>query len=101
MPARGWYNFVWTGSASPVATALNCIAGKYNIAYQWVDTATPAQWLRYIPAQPALSSITTVNQYDALWVLTTADAVTCSMPVASYPVATATPTPSPTPTPTP
>ena len=101
MPTRGWYNFVWTGSNSPVATALDCIAGRYSIAYLWSTSVAPAQWLRYVPGQPGLSTtFSTVNQYDALWVLTTADAVTCSMPVASFP-ATATPTPTQTPSPTP
>jgi hypothetical protein len=75
----GWHSFVWTGaSATDPATALACLGANYSIAYEWMGSTQ--QWLRYVPGQPILSSITAVNKYDALLVLTTA-AVTCNMSV--------------------
>jgi hypothetical protein len=80
----GWQSFVWTGaSATDPATAFSCIAGKFQIAYEWVGTATPPMWLRYVPGVTDASTITTVNKYDAFLVFITADDVTCVMPVAS------------------
>jgi hypothetical protein len=80
---QGWQTFVWSGAdATDPAVALACISDKYGIAYEWIGTTTPAQWLRYIPGRPELSNITAVNKYDSLLVLITADGVSCQMPVA-------------------
>ena len=75
----GWHSFVWTGaSATDPATALACLGTNYTIAYEWVGSTQ--QWLRYVPGQPTLSSITVANKYDALLVYITA-AVTCTMAI--------------------
>jgi parallel beta-helix repeat protein len=81
---QGWQTLIWSGpdATDPaVALGLSCISGKYAIAYEWAGTATPAQWLRYVPGLPLLSNITVVNKYDSLLVLITAAGVTCDMPV--------------------
>ncbi|KPK21089.1 MAG: hypothetical protein AMJ76_03600 [Dehalococcoidia bacterium SM23_28_1] len=74
-------SFVWTGEdATPAATALDCIAGNFAIAYQYDATAG---WSRYVPDNAALSNLSTVDQYDSLLVLVTASGVVCQdMPVA-------------------
>jgi hypothetical protein len=80
---QGWQTFVWSGpNATDPAAALTCISGKYAIAYEWVGTTTPAQWLRYIPGNSLLSNITVVNKYDSLLIAINAAGVTCDMPVA-------------------
>jgi hypothetical protein len=82
---QGWQTFVWSGpdaTDAAVALGLSCLSGKYAIAYEWVGTASPPQWLRYVPGLPLLSNITVVNKYDSLLVLITAAGVTCDMPVA-------------------
>jgi len=78
----GWNNFVWTGAdATSAATALSCIAGpppEFAIAYHW-DGAT---WKRYVPDDAAITTLTSVDQYDSLLVLITASGVQCEdMPV--------------------
>jgi len=80
---QGWQTFVWSGAnATDPAAALSCISGKYSIAYEWVGTTTPSQWLRYIPGNSLLSNITVVNKYDSLLIAINAAGVTCDMPVA-------------------
>jgi hypothetical protein len=79
---EGWNNFVWTGSNStPAETALSCIAGKFDIAYQWDGS----DWKRYVPgrcAEPNMCDLTTVNKYDSLLVLVRPSGVQCKdMPV--------------------
>jgi len=79
----GWHNFVWTGaSATDPATALACIAGRYNIAYEWVDSLQTFE--RYVQGcQPAeLCNMDPLTKYDPLLVLITAAGVTCQMQVA-------------------
>ena len=76
----GWHNFVWTGaSATPPATALTCISGKFSIAYEWVDSAQ--LFHRFVPGVTELSNMLPLTQYDPLLVLITAENVTCVMPV--------------------
>jgi hypothetical protein len=78
---QGWNNFVWTGSSGTAAeAALSCIADKFAIAYQWDGT----NWKRYVPDDPDISTLATVNKYDSLLVLITASGVQCTnMPMAS------------------
>ena len=75
----GWNNFVWTGAdATPADTALNCIAGDFAIAY----LLEAGGWLRYVPGDPAITTLATVDKYDSLLVLVTASGVQClGMPV--------------------
>jgi parallel beta-helix repeat protein len=78
----GWNNFVWTGADSTAAeTALSCIAGppvQFAIAYHWDGTA----WKRYVPDDPGITTLTTVDKYDSLLVLITASGAQCKdMPV--------------------
>ena len=78
----GWNNFVWTGADATAAdTALNCIAGppvQFDIAYKLEGSS----WLRYVPDDPTLTNLTTVDKYDNLLVLVTASDVQClGMPV--------------------
>jgi uncharacterized repeat protein (TIGR01451 family)/fimbrial isopeptide formation D2 family protein len=79
----GWHNFVWTGaSGTDPATALSCIAGKYDIAYEWVDSLQA--WERYVPGcvLPELCTMDPLTKYDPLVVLINAAGVTCQMSVA-------------------
>ena len=78
----GWNNFVWAGADGTSAeTALSCIAGppvQFAIAYHWDGTA----WKRYVPGDPGITTLTTVDKYDSLLVLVTASGVQCAdMPV--------------------
>jgi parallel beta-helix repeat protein len=75
----GWNNFVWTGADDTAAdTALNCIAGNFAIAYG----LEAGGWLRYVPGQPDITTLATVDKYDNLLVLITASGVQClEMPV--------------------
>ena len=79
--ATGWNNFVWTGSSgTPAEAALSCIAGKFAIAYRYDETG----WKHYVPGQPDISDLATVDKYDSLLVLITASGVQCKdMPVVS------------------
>jgi len=80
---QGWQTFVWSGpdaTDAAVALGLSCLSGKYAIAYEWVGSTQ--QWLRYVPGNSLLSSITVVNKYDSLLIAITAAGVTCDMPVA-------------------
>jgi hypothetical protein len=76
----GWNNFVWTGAdATSAETALSCIAGDFAIAYNWDGAA----WKRYVPDDPGITTLATVDQYDSLLVLITASGVQCEdMPIA-------------------
>ena len=79
---QGWNNFVWTGAdATAAATALSCLAGppvQFAIAYHWDGTA----WKRYVPDDPGITTLTTVDKYDSLLVLITASGVQCAdMPI--------------------
>ena len=77
----GWHNFVWTGaSGTAPETALACIAGKFSIAYEWVDSTQSCSTASY-RAPPELSNMDPLTQYDPLLVLITAEGVTCQMPV--------------------
>ena len=78
----GWNNFVWTGAdATPAETALSCIAGppvQFDIAYHWDGS----DWKRYVPDDPGITTLTTVDKYDSLLVLITASGAQCKdMPV--------------------
>ena len=78
----GWNNFVWTGADATAAdTALNCIAGppvQFDIAYKLEGSS----WLRYVPGDPDITTLATVDKYDNLLVLVTASGVQClGMPV--------------------
>jgi parallel beta-helix repeat protein len=75
----GWNNFVWTGADATAAdTVLNCIAGNFAIAY----ALEAGGWLRYVPGDPAITTLATVDKYDSLLVLVTASGVQClGMPV--------------------
>jgi nitrous oxidase accessory protein NosD len=80
---QGWQTLVWSGANATdpaVALGLSCLSGKYTIAYEWVGSTQ--QWLRYVPGNSLLSSITVVNKYDSLLVLITAAGVTCDVPIA-------------------
>jgi parallel beta-helix repeat protein len=76
---QGWNNFVWTGATgTDPATVLGCIDGSYAIAYHWDGSA----WTRYVPDDPAITTLTTVDKYDSLLVLVTDSGVQCQdMPV--------------------
>jgi uncharacterized repeat protein (TIGR01451 family) len=77
----GWHNFVWTGaSATAPDTALACISGKYQIAYEHTSLGT---FQRFVAGHPELSNMSPLTQYDPLLVFITAEGVTCVMPVAS------------------
>jgi hypothetical protein len=75
----GWNNFVWSGADATAAdTALSCIAGNFAIAY----ALEAGGWLRYVPGDPAITTLATVDKYDSLLVLVTASGVQClGMPV--------------------
>ena len=75
----GWNNFVWTGAdATPADTALGCIAGDFAIAY----LLEAGGWLRYVPGDPGITTLATVDKYDSLLVQVTASGVQClGMPV--------------------
>jgi parallel beta-helix repeat protein len=75
----GWNNFVWTGTDATAAdTALNCIASNFAIAY----ALDAGGWLRYVPGDPGITTLATVDKYDSLLVLITASGVQClGMPV--------------------
>jgi hypothetical protein len=75
----GWNNFVWTGADATAAdTALDCIAGNFAIAY----ALEAGGWLRYVPGDPDITTLATVDKYDSLLVLVTASGVQClGMPV--------------------
>jgi hypothetical protein len=75
----GWNNFGWSGAdATAAETALNCIAGDFAIAY----ALDAGGWLRYVPDQPDITTLATVDKYDNLLVLVTASGVQClGMPV--------------------
>jgi parallel beta-helix repeat protein len=76
----GWNNFVWTGSDGTAAeTALQCISGKFAVAYEYDGTS----WKRYVPGEPDISTLATVDKYDSLLVLITASGVQCTMTVVS------------------
>jgi len=78
---RGWHNFVWTGATGTAPeTALNCIAGQFQIAYEWVGLLQ--DFRRYVPSMPTLSNMDPLTQYDSLFVLITTDNVICTMPLA-------------------
>jgi hypothetical protein len=75
---QGWENFVWTGAddTDPEA-ALECIDGKYGIAYKWTGEA--GGWERYVPGhcdQAGICNMTSLNTYDPLLVMMT-EAATC------------------------
>jgi len=78
----GWNNFVWTGADGTAAeTVFSCIAGppaQFAIAYA-LDAGS---WLRYVPDDPDITTLITVDQYDSMLVLITASGVQCAdMPV--------------------
>jgi hypothetical protein len=78
----GWNNFVWTGADGTAAeTVFSCIAGppvQFAIAY----ALDAGGWLRYVPDDPSITTLTTVDQYDSMLVLITASGVQCAdMPV--------------------
>ena len=79
----GWHNFVWTGpSGTDPGTALECIADDYAIAYRLQSDQT---YQRYVPGRTDLSTMATVEKYDSLLVLITADGARCEgMPVHSH-----------------
>jgi len=98
----GWQNFVWTGaSATDPGTALNCISGKYGIAYEWVGSLQVFK--RYVQGcNPVeLCNMDPLTKYDPLLVQITVDGVTCQMEADVCPTATPTATPTRTPTATP
>jgi cysteinyl-tRNA synthetase len=78
----GWHNFVWTGpSGTAPATALDCMADDYAIAYRLQSDQT---YERYVPGRTDLSNMGAVDRYDSLLVLVTADGARCEgMPVYS------------------
>ena len=78
----GWNNFVWTGADGTAAeTVFSCIAGppvQFAIAY----ALDAGGWLRYVPGDPGITTLTTVDKYDSMLVLITASGVQCAdMPV--------------------
>jgi len=76
----GWHNFVWTGATgTDPGTALACISGSYQIAYEWVDSLQAFE--RFVQNHPELSNMDPLTKYDPLLVLITAANVTCQMPV--------------------
>jgi fimbrial isopeptide formation D2 family protein/uncharacterized repeat protein (TIGR01451 family) len=76
----GWHNFVWTGATgTEPGTALTCIAGKFNIAYEWVDSSQ--SFARFVPGSTELSNMLPLTQYDPLLVFINTAGVTCVMPV--------------------
>jgi uncharacterized repeat protein (TIGR01451 family) len=78
----GWHNFVWTGATgTEPGTALTCIAGKFNIAYEWVDSSQ--SFARFVPGSTELSNMLPLTQYDPLLVFINTAGVTCVMPVTS------------------
>jgi uncharacterized repeat protein (TIGR01451 family) len=77
----GWHNFVWTGASGTAAdTALTCISGKFQIAYEHTSLGV---FQRFVAGHPELSNMSPLTQYDPLLVFITAEGVTCVMPVVS------------------
>jgi hypothetical protein len=76
----GWNSFVWTRpSATDPATALDCIADDYAIAYRLQQDQT---YQRYVPGRADLSNMAAIDRYDSLLVLITESGAQClDMPV--------------------
>jgi len=84
---QGWENFVWTGAndTDPEA-ALECIDGKYSVAYKWTGEARG--WERYVPGhcdQVGICNMTSLNTYDPLLVMMTEAATCMGMPAPEGP----------------
>ncbi|MCJ7510620.1 MAG: carboxypeptidase-like regulatory domain-containing protein [Dehalococcoidia bacterium] len=92
--AVGWQNAGWTGAdgTSP-AQAFACAAGKYAAAYRY----TASGFQGYFPTLLDGSTMTSLDQYDAFFILVTAP-VSCSMSIGGAPAPGPTPTQAPTPT---
>lgn len=82
LASPGWHSFVWTGpSATNPAAALACIADDYAIAYRLESDQT---YQRYVPGRTELSNMATLDKYESLLVLTTAEGARCEeMPMHS------------------
>jgi parallel beta-helix repeat protein len=77
---QGWHSLAWSGAdATAPADALDCIEGKFSIAYMYVGTT--GDWLRYVPGNDTLTNIDEVNKYDPLFVLINVAGAECLMPV--------------------
>jgi hypothetical protein len=94
--SMGWQNDGWTGAdGTAFQNALECVEDSYAAAYRLVS----GSWQRHFPERLVLSTMGSLDQYSAFFILMTDDA-TCSMPI-SADHATPSPTPSPSPSPTP
>jgi hypothetical protein len=75
----GWQNEGWTGAdGTAPEDVFACAAGSYAAAYRLVGGG----WERYFPDRPDISTMGSLDKYDAFLILVTAP-VSCSMPVAS------------------
>jgi len=63
-----------------IGAVLADIAGHYDLVYAWDATGgTPGNWLKYDPAFPFLSSLTTLNENQGFWIhMTVADTLDVS-----------------------
>jgi hypothetical protein len=99
----GWHNDAWSGDSATPSEVFSCADGKYSVVYSLVNGV----FERFVTGMPLLSTIGSVDEYDAFLILMTDD-VACSMPVSAdhalpspTPSAGPSPTPSPGPSPTP
>jgi len=76
--AAGWQNAGWTGadSTSP-QDAFSCADGSYAAAYRLAASG----WEGYFPGRADISTMASLDQYDAFLILVTAP-VTCDMAIA-------------------
>jgi hypothetical protein len=76
--AVGWQNAGWTGAdATTPENAFSCADGSYAAAYR----LSASGWEGYFPGQEGISTMASLDQYDAFLILVTAP-VTCDMPIA-------------------
>ena len=76
-PAVAWMYSCYLGSAQPPEVALAGVTGDVLAAYRLRPDQSYDRWL---PARPDVSNMTTVNPYDALFVLMASDATWAQEP---------------------
>ena len=76
--AAGWQNAGWTGaSGTPPQNAFACADGSYAAAYRLGASG----WEGYFPGRADISTLASLDQYDAFLILATAP-VACDMAIA-------------------
>ena len=76
--AAGWQNAGWTGADSTTPqNAFSCADGSYAAAYRLAASG----WEGYFPGREDISTMASLDQYDAFLILITAP-VTCDMSIA-------------------